>query len=121
MTTATRSTRRRAATMAARYLTPEQIRAIADAQNRTTTHPTARKSAPARKAATMRATVVRSQQQDRERDEVMAEKSPTMGQMRRINRAYEAAGLREFDTIESFRKVFPTMLAASIEYRTLKG
>jgi hypothetical protein len=117
MTTATRSTRRRAATMAARYLTPEQIRAIADAQNRTTTRPTARK-APARKAAPV---AVKPVTIDRERDEIMAEKSPTMGQMRRINRAYAAKGLREFATMAAFEAVFPTMLAASIEYRTLKG
>lgn len=110
------ATQKRARTMAARYLTAEQIATIARKQNRTTTTPARKASTPAHKATVRKAVV-----QDRERDEIMAEKAPTMGQMRRINRAYAAQGLREFTTMAEFVKVFPTMLAASIEYRTLKG
>lgn len=58
---------------------------------------------------------------NRDRDAVMATKVATIGQMRRINRCYKDDGLREFDTLASFREVFPTMLAASIEWRILNG
>jgi hypothetical protein len=112
MTTATRSTRRRAATMAARYLTPEQIRAIADAQNRTTTRPTARK-APARKAAPVLTMD--------ERQQKMVGKSATIGQMEAINGYHKTLGLRTFDSLPEFRTIVGDMADASILRASLKA
>jgi hypothetical protein len=54
-------------------------------------------------------------------DAKMATLKATNGQMKRVNALYREAGLREFATLRTFRKVFPTMLDASIEYRTLKA
>jgi hypothetical protein len=54
-------------------------------------------------------------------DAKMATLKATNGQMKRVNALYAEAGLREFATLRTFRKVFPTMLAASIEYRTMKA
>lgn len=64
-------------------------------------------------------TIEREHEQDR--DDVMALKDSTSGQMRRINRAYKVKGLREFTSLNAFRKVFPTMLDASMEYRSTKA
>lgn len=54
-----------------------------------------------------------------DRDDVMALKDATLGQMKRINRKYAAQGMRTFESINAFRTVFPTMLDASLEYRNL--
>jgi hypothetical protein len=54
-----------------------------------------------------------------DRDAHMATLAPSKGQMRRINRKYEDAGLRTFESMDDFKSVFPTMLDASLEYASL--
>jgi len=72
-----------------------------------------------------RATVkraVKAQRDDFEaRLAAMKGKKSTVGQMRRINAQYEAQGLREFASLSDFRKVFPLMTDAAIEYRNLRN
>lgn len=58
---------------------------------------------------------------EQDRDAAMAKKPATSGQMRRINRLHEAQGLREYATLAAFRKVFPTMLAASLYWRQISA
>ena len=73
---------------------------------------------PAAPVATV--TIPRNAGRDKARDAAMAKMDATAGQMRRVNGAYKAQGLRTFNTLASFRRVFPTMLAASLEWDNVR-
>jgi hypothetical protein len=84
-----------------------------DAQNRTTTRPTTRKSVPARKAAPVLTMD--------ERQQKMVGKSATIGQMEAINGYHKTLGLRTFDSLPEFRTIVGDMADASILRASLKA
>lgn len=106
------STTKRAQTMAARYLTPAQLRAIADKQARTTTR-TSTRVAPRNVAP------VRPQISDRQAS--MVGKLATVGQMEAINGYERTLGLKGYASLREFRAIVGDMAAASVLRASLKA